>query len=475
MRAIMLGLLFGCTGPEPGVPETPPLDERPSILVIVLDTLRADSLSVYGNSHPAPQIEEIAAAGVLFEDVTAPGSWTWPSHAALFTGLPPWESGARHNPDPNGLNSTDRADVVLPMRTDRPTFAEDLSEAGYETVAISANGWLHEDLGLTRGFQTVDHVERDLDVTTGVESLLGQTRDKPLLLFLNYMGAHAPYGLTPAPWVQSRLPFLEGENRPEWLEPFRMATPPGLNLYQSADGTDYSGFEAYMRGELEIPPEGLSLIRDLYESEVAVLERHLSRVIASWTEQYPTGVVILTSDHGEYLGEHKLLEHGLTAFPEVLQVPLIIAAPGRLEAGTRVSTPVQLQDVAGTILKLAGLESRTLSLFPTIEGRSRPGPIQAAAWHHATSAARLGGRFEHDWTYFREGDLVLVQSSDGSAWLYDIRTDPDFSDDLSEARPEQHEQMIQRSRNRWPLHTSDARLTVPDEVREALHALGYSY
>jgi arylsulfatase A-like enzyme len=470
MRAA-IALLLGCTASEP--PETPPVEEPPSILVIVLDTLRADSLSVYGNPHPAPQIEEIAAAGVLFEDVTAPGSWTWPCHAALFTGLPPWVSGARHNPDPAGLNSTNRADVVLAMRTDRPTFAEGLGEAGYETVAISANGWLHEDLGLTRGFGRVDRVERDLDLTLGAESLLAQDREKPLLLFLNYMGAHAPYGLTPAPWVQSHLPFLEGENRPEWLEPFRMEEQPGLNLYQSADGTEYSGFEAFMRGELQIPPEGLQLIRDLYDSEVGVLERHLTRVIAAWTSRYPTGVVILTSDHGEYLGEHQLLEHGLTALPEVLQVPLIIAAPGRLEPGLRVSTPVQLQDVAGTILELAGLQSPTLSLLPVIEGSPRPGPIQAAAWHHATSAARLGGRFEHDWTYFREDELVLIQSSEGSAWLYDIRADPHLAEDLSQARPEQLARMIQRSRNRWPLHTSDVQLKVPDEVREALHALGY--
>ena len=207
---------------------------------------------------------------------------------------------------------------------------------------------------------------------------------------------------------------------------------------------------------------------------MAVTDYCVHRLLEVWKLRRELGVVVVTSDHGEYLGEHGLMEHGQTVWPEVTSVPLVMAGPG-LPKGQTVDTPVQLHDLPGTLLELAGVETTMLSLMPVMKGQPRQGPIQAAAWHHPTSAQSMGGRFQHDWTWWREDKWVLVENSAGESQLYDLSTDPDLSRDLALVHPQLYQEMLERSRDGWPLHTSDATLTVPDDVQEELRALGYMH
>ena len=460
-------LLMACTSREP-------VAERPDVLVVVVDTLRADALSAYGNPRATtPQMNALAESGVLFEDVTASGSWTWPSHAALFTGKPQWVNGARTRSAPLESASGDdsRLAQVTPMRTDLPTLAGLLSEAGYQATALSENSWLHPSLGLTRGFGRAEVIQGCNPINDQLTQTLTQGGDTPQLAFINLLMAHAPWQLTPAPWSQAHTETLA--HPPEWAAPFVIAQPPTLDLYRPAGEGLPSGFQSYMAGSHAIPESGLAMIRDLYEGEVAAVDYCLNRLLNTWLAHSPDGIVVLTSDHGEYLGERGLLEHGQTIWREVTAVPLIIAAPGRLTAGQRVATPVQLHDVPGTILELVGLEADMPSLLPIIGGAPRSGPILAAAWHHPEPAEGIGGPFLHDWFLYREGSEVLVWSPTGTDQLFDLSTDKAAQNDLAAARPERVAALRAAAAEAYPVHDTTGTLTLAPDIEEALREMGY--
>lgn len=473
LRGASLGAvvaLVGCSG-EPVPPPT-----RPDVLLVVLDTVRADVLSTYGHDRVTDaQLAQVAAAGVVFEDVTAPGSWTWPSHASLFTGVGPWVHGARtRSVAPPDADPRARFTRVSAMRSDLPTLAERMVAGGYRAEAITQNTWLHPDLGLTRGFEKTTVVEPCPQLVAEVERVLAAPDDRPSFLFLNILLAHAPYYLAPVPWLKGRAPDLQAGTAPDWTAPFLTTEPsPGLDLYRTTPGLDKSGFQAVMSGALTLPPGGMPLIRDLYEGGVAAADYCFLKALQPWLAKHPGGVVVVTSDHGEYLGEHGLLEHGQTAWGPVLNVPLVVAAPGRLPAGTRVQTPVQLQDVPGTILELVGLPPIGRSLLPVVSGAPREGAIMAAAWHHPEPAAEIGGPFTSDWWLYRSGEEVVVYNSDGAVHLYDHATDPLLEVDLAGAQPERAGTLAAEGRAAFPVTEAAAGIVVPDDVAERLRVLGY--
>ena len=128
--------------------------------MVVEDTVRADALSVYGNPRPtSPQLAEVARVGVTFDDVTAPSSWTWPTHASLFTGLMPWEHGAHFGAaEDEGVWSLDPLPLLVTMpRSDVPTLAERFADAGYRTVVLTGNPIVGPDLAaMVRGFELAE-------------------------------------------------------------------------------------------------------------------------------------------------------------------------------------------------------------------------------------------------------------------------------------------------------------------------------
>jgi len=269
---------YGCTmggcGPTA---TTPPKPAQPSVLVVVIDTLRADAVGALGASRPlTPQMDAVADAGVNFTDVTAEGSWTWPSHATLFTGVPPWEHGAHFAPldEPMG-------DSFPSMRADLPTLAEKFSAAGYQTVSLSANCLLDKDSSLVRGFHTARCLDAPGKVEAAVEQLLGQPTDKPLFLFVNLMPAHSPYSLTPAPWAAKHRPRMLGTDKSDWMLPYLVTSPPGIDLQLRATEDSMTGIQAYLSDSLPISTADFTVIRDLYEGEVLEADRRLNTVLSA--------------------------------------------------------------------------------------------------------------------------------------------------------------------------------------------------
>lgn len=460
---------LACTTPQ----EPPPPPRPPDVLVVVLDTVRADALSTYGNPRPtSPQLDLLAADGVVFEDATAPGSWTWPSHASLFTGEPPWVHGAHFGEaGPGALALEPDPFLATALREDLPTLAERLGAAGYRTASLSANRLVGPAFGLTRGFERAETFAEDALVVEAARALLAEEDDRPLLLFVNLYGAHAPWFLNPVPWVAARRGELHPETGQPWVRPYVLEDGIGVSIYARPEPEAPPMAVAWSSGALEIPPEGLSLMKDLYEGEVSRVDYRLHQLVETWTAaRGEEGVIAVTSDHGEYLGERQQLAHSRTLFPEVTHVPLVIRAPGRLPAGARVRAPVQMQDLHPWVLRVAGLAGED-PLSQALAGEPPADAIRAAAWRDVYWAERIGGRFAVGYRLYREGHEAVIVSDEGAAAYY---TDPlVMSRDRAGEAPGRAAALVEAAAGAFP-EAGTGLLEVEAEALEALEALGYT-
>lgn len=323
---------------------------KPNIILITLDTVRADHLSLHGYPRrTSPNIDKWARQGVVFENAIAPSSWTLTSHASMFTGLFPHQHGA---------------DYVAPLDPGWWTLADVLSSWGYETAGFTSNlGYGLTGWGLGNGFAFYDddgasvrHTFRSLRLGTVLFQPLFANyvlpddmdrrdasqinRDvfrwfhhrsaKPFYLFINYFDAHAPY-LVPrrysgsfghvSPWFFARIgPFLE-------------------------------------EGNVHLPSDDQNSLITSYDNCLAFLDESLGELLDSLSRLpgWENTVVIITSDHGEAFGEHGPYTHGYNLYREVLHVPLIILGP-HIPAGLRITHVVRIQEIFETVLRLAGMD-----------------------------------------------------------------------------------------------------------------------
>lgn len=460
---------------------------HPDVLLVVLDTLRADRVSAYGYTRPTtPQLDALAELGVLFEDVTAPAPWTWPSHASLFTGEPPWVHGAQLSADAasSAVSRQTKGRFGMAadrMRDDLPTLAERFAAGGYRSVALVANAWLDPELGLLRGFEQARLLERDSALIEAAGAAIAEDDPRPLFLFLNVMTAHSPFRDGPGPWALESDAFLDPARAPAWLRPYLTeGIPRGVQLSQLAPGDETTGEVRYAAGQLAIPPADLARLSQLYDASVRGADFVLGRVLERWAAAHPDSVVAVASDHGESLGEHHLLGHAASVYREVLHVPLVIAAPDRLPVGRRVRSAVQLQDLHATLLELAGLGSGPRSLVALARaGDEAPrGPVTAAARRHPHYARFAGARFDRDFRLHRVGDWALVWSASDPAYteLYDLGGDPGMLHDVAAREPGQTARLAVAARDR--LERDDRaqgdRLEIPKSVAARLRSLGYA-
>jgi arylsulfatase A-like enzyme len=404
----------------------PARSESPNVLVIVLDTLRADHLSGYGYARPtSPNIDRIARQGVLFENAFATSAWTAPSHASLLTGLYPSAHGIGLSPSP--------ALTGAPF----PTIAEALRGQGYRTAAFSANVfWFTRARGFDRGFiRFEDYFQSIGDVAVrpiygraieklvvrrlGFEDIPGRRRagdmnrsllrwierdrDKPFFAFLNYMDTHAPY-LPPPPY---RGRFSESPN-------------PGGLLNERIGRVDVPLTSAQRQGEL-----------DAYDGAIAYLDDHIGALLEALRTRglMEKTLLVITSDHGESFGEHGVFLHANGLYREELHVPLIFWGPGRIPSGVRVARPVTNAALAASVMDLVGgnpavfpgLPLRLLWenpdaypnwRYPMAEIVQIPWAPKNAPAHHGSMRAVMGPR----WQYILHEKL--------GAELYDRENDP---------------------------------------------------
>ena len=450
-------------------------DDRPDILFVVLDTARADRLGTYGGPNPtSPALSRLAKSGVLFEDVTSVGSWTWPSHASLFTGVPPWIHGAHFaSPEDGGMQMGKDPFHASRMREDLPTLAGRLTEADYQTYAISANRLVSADFGLTRGFTHSAYVDTDTQVMQAAQQVISRASDDPLLLFVNLYGAHAPLEIQSVPWLEGRDELTEDGAAP-WLRPFLRKEGTRIQLMRSPSPGQRIGAFSYMRGDLKIPEDGLSLLLDVYDGELRAVDFYMGEIIDAWRrERGSDAIVVVTSDHGEMLGEDQLLEHGRSVAHELIEVPLVVSAPGRWPGGQRVERPVQPHSLMQLLLHFAQIETEGGPLQEALDGVDDSGPIQAAAWRDHFWATEAGDRFDQGYRFYRVGDEAIVFGTHSGLEYYRLDSDPDRNQDLYSQFSDRARELKALSESRFPEVEPTGPVEVPSDAIDPLQALGY--
>jgi arylsulfatase A-like enzyme len=452
--AFGLALALGCSR-EPA---------RPNVVLVVLDTVRRDFTGCGEGASATPNLDALMEEGTGFTNAWAPSPWTPPSHASMLTGLLP-----------SGHRCTSKAPRFA---SDAVTLPEILGAAGYETVAFHSNPWLTEQMtGLLQGFESefvsgppgieiinIVAMSRQggRETVDNVSAWLGErSGDEPFFMFVNLLEAHLPFDPSPS-YRRRHLSDLAPDERVStgWAN----AINAGL---VSADEADRE------------------LVRRLYAGDVHDADGFLGEIVTLLEEQglFHDTVIIVTSDHGENLGDHGLMDHQLGVFETLLAVPLVVRAPGRLPPGVR-HDPVVLTDIYATVLDAAGLAdtpkptySRSL-LGPPAHG-DRP-LVAEYAGPPATLIAFLTdlnpdldtGRYELGYVTVRVGDLRLTVGSDGSEVLTDLAADPEGRVNLALSERAKVNLLIKLMPGiRFKDEEED--IEVDEEMREWLESLGY--
>ncbi len=340
--------------------------EQPSVnvLLVSLDTLRADRLGVYGDERGlTPGLDRFAAEGTRFAHAFAAYPNTIASHATMFTGLVPRD----HHLGDGEL-------VGIPR--DAPTLARAFAEAGYRTAAFTENAYVASGFGFDAGFDRYhDGIDEDSSVRfpgqaartfAGTLAWLAENDDAPFFVFAHTYAVHEPYN----PARESVETVARSEGR-QWKEGDPL-------LYRGQMNVDHN------MGTERIPRSAFKLIRTLYDAEVLELDREFTRLlegIAALGLADDT-LVVVVSDHGESMNEHGTVGHGYGLHTEEIHTPLVLRLPGRVPAGRVIDGPVGLVDLGPTIAELAGIPdpfreepaSPASSLVPEILGQGSKGP-----------------------------------------------------------------------------------------------------
>lgn len=374
--------------------------EQPNIILISVDTLRADHLSLYGyDRETSPRLDARAGSGsVVFERVVAPSPWTLPSHTSIFTGIDAHHHGVNHG--------AGMPDSLL-------TMAESLRAAGYSTRAVTAGGFVHQQYGFAQGFDVYTSMsmrmgfENELEVgAERARDALERVQGRRFFLFFHTYEVHNPF--------RPRQPHLEeisGRTGDEIVDVDVLRPRPEDGFLARRELKVLGGNQEVARTREQIH----ALAVDLYDSSIAYADRKIDELLSSIDELDLAGttVVILTSDHGELFGEHGLVNH-ISLYDENVMVPLVVIDPRLGEGVRRVSKMVRSVDLYPTVLELAGvpvpdgIDGR--SLAPLISDRRAAAPVPEAWSYAANSNYGISVRRDDGSTYIARNDAWL---SDG--------------------------------------------------------------
>jgi arylsulfatase A-like enzyme len=277
------------------------------------------------------------------------------------------------------------------------------------------------------------------------------------------------------PWSQQHAGTLAapGEALAPYIDP---GPPPGVDLQRRAADDAPTGVQRVISGDLTLDSAQWSMVHDLYDGELVDADRRLLRIVEAWNGSGRQGIVAVTSDHGEHLGERGLVDHRGSVWPGLTHVPLVIAAPGRLPQAAVVERPVSLVDVPDTLLTLAGVPGATGSGLLKADGtvdQAPARPVMAMAWPDPYRAAAVGGRWERTWQMWTDGQDRLVLDDQGGVQRF-AADDARLETDIAAQDPAGTTALAERARADFggPAFTGRPR-TATAETEDQLEALGY--
>lgn len=478
---------------------------RKNILLLVIDTARADVVAEMRRNGRLPVLSTLAEEGLEFTNAISPSPWTLPSHASIFTGQRASDHGAHAGAklfDPDG----------------RPV-AEHLQRAGYRTVGISGNVWISPEFGFDRGFDNLSmkydrfwsganltgvsqaetlgaklrSFREAVDWRTAVPTLANGVYSKwysgrhdkgasnttrrtrewlrrhagdrdPFFYFINYLEPHLPY-----------------EPRKAFARPF---LPEGVS-YERAREVEQDAW-GYIAGDVEYSEEEFEILRALYRGELSYVDQQIGELL---TELEDRGIrdettVVVVGDHGENIGDHGLMDHQYCLYQTLVHVPLVIADP---DAGSgEVSELVETRDLFPTILDVAGLAAPDDAATSDNTLLDDPGRPFAVSEYLAPQPSMeslhewVGGTVDTDGLdrtlrAIQTDTWKLVEGSDGSVELYDLSEDPHETENVANEERDVVEELSQElDENDIPLaYRRTGGFDASEASQQRLEDLGY--
>lgn len=454
---------------------------KPNVILIVLDTARADSIGASVGGRPlTPALDNLGASGLVFREAISTSCWTLPSHFSIFTGLYGREHGVM----------TERARLSSEIRT----LPEILSDAGYRTAAFSSNVLVSRRFGFERGFGRFEEMFRRGKSRRGLSKRLALLRrmlgfiddgahqvnqlaaewassvEEPFLLFLNYMEAHQPL------FPPARIAEALGWKLPSLLTLHRLRKI-------------FDRKELLFAGKLHVADEDFETMRRLQQCETAYLDEKVGELLGRLEDRLDRTLVVVCSDHGELFGEvvwrqARLIDHHYSLSDPLVRVPLIVKLPGR-EQGRTVDGEVQLHDIYATVLDICGIGGERRSSRSLLDGTREWAFAEYETSPHQLErfGKRLAGfdvrPFDLALAMLRGGGRKIVRRSSplGTEYeLYDLKSDPLERRNLA-ANSALLEEMRQRL-ERWEAGLRKAPAAgeaaeADEETRARLEGLGY--
>lgn len=439
---------------------------KPNIVLIVVDTLRADRLASYGGPAKTPVMDSIAREGVLFERCISAAPWTVPSMASLFTGFYPGVHKAtdyrqveairkasvdRDGGELPGTQSETRTEVSV-LSDDFQTLAEILHADGYETAAFVANPFLQPENGFGQGFDTynagvLENGFKGRDLNGNVRAWLDKrSSTKPLFLYVHYMDPHGPYDAPPEivdPLVKKvdanpNKTILDARQR-QALHPqsyLRRTPPGGLEVYARLQGYR----EYWLAG---------------YDACIVEADLYVGDLIADLNKRglWSDSLSILVSDHGEAFAEHGYWEHGPGQHQTQVHVPFAMRWPGVISAGRKVTDTVRTIDLLPTLLEMLRIQSDATtqgdSLVKHVAGDRSRRALTAFAEAAKHPLIRQEAIVSGNWKLLRTAAGLLDPSrrvvqgfAEPTYQLFDLAADSGEQRDIAATKPETVRELI---------------------------------
>lgn len=482
--------------------------KKPNVILIILDTARAQSFSCYGyNRETTPNIDRISQEGTLFENTISPSPWTLPAHASIFTGMFP----SRH-----GCHEKHKF-----LNGNLPTLPEILKNIGYRTIGISNNSWISRNFGLDRGFDLFIKLWQIIQYETDLSDASAKGKDKykramglvmkgnPFVNIVNgvygkYFWRRYDYGarrinktvkkLLHDELARSENPFFIFIN---YLEPhlFYRAPEPFFGMFLAENISKKEALSinqdawGYMGEIVPMTETDFEVLRALYDAELFYLDYRIGEVYECLKEMalLDNTLLIITSDHGENIGEHNLMDHQYSLYDTLLKVPFIMRFPGIFEGGKRIGNIVQTTDIVPTIMELLSLKDQRL--LGEVQGESllkdknkrfamseyiapQPSIEEISKRYPAGNFSK----YNESLTSMRSLEWKLIVSSNGKDELYNIVEDPNETRNSIHVQKGIYKDMRTKIDSWIKEHGEDMKdedTLVSTEIKKRLEALGY--
>jgi len=439
-------------------------------------------MSCYGyDKSTTPHLSDFCAESIHYKNAFSPAIWTIPSHASLFTGTYPSAHGA--------LNLHRYLDGKF------MTLSEVFKLEGYDTVSFSNNGFISiEDFGLHRGFtvskgqpfpkkKAARIIPKFRQWATGssdcgafvtnnyVKKFINNRDNKgnPFFLFLNYMEAHAPYEDIPKKYL-TLFVNQDGSNRLKSTNQDR---------------------QKYLTRSIDMIEEDFSLLRSVYDAQIAYLDYKVNELLAFFKQKdiYNNSLIVITSDHGDMIGEHELMHHSYCIYDELIKIPLILKLPDTNNQGKTIDSPVSLINVPPTLMSLLEINNENFS--NQMQAESLPIEGNNSDFEYIFSECeRPKNEFETTYPDFdfsvydkqflaiRSKQYKYIWSSSGRHELYNIENDPQEQSNLIQKETglaKKFEQALFKWYDSFEKvdNRREKTMDLDENVKEKLKALGY--